>query len=246
MQDYLSKARSRSEVRVVTSEEEVRAHAVVEGVSTFAEIRHDDMTGAIEVQDGDGVWYGVKGMKWGVTTKSDKAKGGGSAPREGGKSGGSGGSPTLSAASRAKKVPAASSKPAPKADDKKDDKKPEGAKKDQPTGESSIMRYARVSAAARAGNLKGLSNEDIAFFNARTKALDEVNKRFVKQPSQFKQMRSAVFQAALQRSMQGITDHIMDEFIAKPVKKSITDAAAKQAQKRAAAALLRAGSSAAT
>lgn len=187
-----------------------------------SDLTHDEMnSGEFFKDETDGLWYGVKGMKWGQRkAESSGGDGGGGGATLTTKPGGGGGGGAAMTGSK----PGAAMTSAPKAgsskkeSDKGDDKKDD--KPEQPTGESSVMRYARVSSAARAGQAHLLPDADLQFFNARTNALRQVNQMFESAPAERHWMSIAienVKRKSTQKVMSDITDAVAKRYIVTPI-----------------------------
>lgn len=96
--------------------------------------------------------------------------------------------------------------------------------------ESSAARYDRLKAAAKSGQGKHMSDEDLKFFNARTEALKKVNALNQHNEGWLSKTTKTVLQSAAQKQMQAITDAVANKYIGGP----ITDAIGKHVPKEAA------------
>jgi len=150
-----------------------------------------DYLGAIFAKPGDKVDYGVKGMQWGVRRPRSVLR------KEAAK--------RTSRDAGTKKAEASGSKassPSLKA----------------ATGEeTSAARYSRLAAQAKAGKGSELSDTDLKFFNARTEALNKVNKLNEEKPGWLAETAKTVVQKSAQRQMQMLSDTLADKYIGKPI-----------------------------
>lgn len=154
-----------------------------------------DYLGMTKVEDGDGLWYGVLGMKWG-RRRSDAA---------------------LAAAEHAR---AKAGEPVT----------PTVKRSDGP--ESSHDRYARIAGIAKGGGAKGLSDDDLKFFNARTEAIKKVDKMFEHKPSWLRSTSEDVVRAVAKQQMQAVLAAVATKMISARVSEALTQAQAN-AQKKA-------------
>lgn len=98
--------------------------------------------------------------------------------------------------------------------------------------ETSAARYDRLKAAAKSGQGKHMSDEDLKFFNNRTEALKKVNALNQTNEGWLSKTTKTVLQSAAQKQMQAITDAVANKYIGGP----ITDAIGKHVPKEAAKA----------
>jgi hypothetical protein len=155
-----------------------------------------DYLAALKLEPGDKLDYGVRGMKWGIRRSSAQ----------------------LRSAAQTRKVSEAKSptdhlKKA--AGQKPEAKKPGSNIQDHV--ESSPARYARLAQEAKAGKASQMSEQDLKFFNARTEALQKINKINEKKPGWLADTSKKVLQQTAQNSMQSIADGVAKKYISGPV-----------------------------
>lgn len=155
-----------------------------------------DYLAALRPEPGDKLDYGVRGMKWGIRRSSAQ----------------------LRSAAQTRKVSEAKSptdhlKKA--AGQKTDAKKPGSNIQDHV--ESSPARYARLAAEAKAGRASRMSEQDLKFFNARTDALQKINKLNEQKPGWLAETSKKVLQQTAQNSMQAVADSVANKYVSKPI-----------------------------
>lgn len=155
-----------------------------------------DYIGAAMAKPGDLMQYGRKGMKWGQRIFT-KGKDSDSADGK-----------------AASKTGGATSAPA---------KRPPGNIQDNV--ESSSARYDRLATQARTGRAHEMTEQDLKFFNARTEALNKINKMNETQPSWLRETATKVVQQSAQRQMQTIADALADKYVGDPIKQALSGAA---------------------
>lgn len=102
-----------------------------------------------------------------------------------------------------------------------------------PSGpESSHDRYARIASVAKGGGAKGLSDDDLKFFNARTEAIKKVDKMFEEKPSWLRSTSEDVVRAVAKQQMQAVLAAVATKMISARVNEAMTQAQAN-AQKAA-------------
>lgn len=108
----------------------------------------------------------------------------------------------------------------------------------KPAGaETSSARYDRLKAAAKNGEGKNMSDDDLKFFNARTEALKKVN-ALNQKDDWLRETTKNVLRTAAQKQMQAVADSIADKYISGPAKEVIgKHVTAEEAAKKAAEAL---------
>lgn len=101
----------------------------------------------------------------------------------------------------------------------------------KPSGgaETSAARYDRLKAAAKNGQGKHMSDEDLKFFNNRTEALKKVNALNQKNEGWLSKTTKSVLQSAAQKQMQQIADAMANKYIAGPAVQAIGKKAAEEA-----------------
>lgn len=147
--------------------------------------------------DADKEDSGVKGMKWGIRRDRTALK-----------------------AAAAKRKTESEKKP-----DDSSTKKPSGNIQDHV--ESSAERYARLSAHAKSGKASDMTDQDLKFFNARTEALNKIQKLNESDPSWLSKTSKKVVQTTAERQMQSLSDTLADKYIGKPIADAIKGAAKK-------------------
>lgn len=98
--------------------------------------------------------------------------------------------------------------------------------------ESSHDRYARIAGVAKGGGAKGLSDDDLKFFNARTEAIKKVDKMFEEKPSWLRTTSDDVVRAVAKQQMQAVLSIVATKMISARVNEAMTQAQAN-AQKAA-------------
>lgn len=93
----------------------------------------------------------------------------------------------------------------------------------KPTGtESSSDRYNRLQAAAKAGQGRSMSDDDLKFFNARTEALKKVDALNRTDPSWLSKTTTKVLQNGAEKTMQDVVNGVANKYITKPLLAKIT------------------------
>lgn len=92
------------------------------------------------------------------------------------------------------------------------------------SGETSSARYARLSQQAREGRASDMSELDLKFFNARTQALQTINKMNETEPGWLSKTSKKVLQNAAQKTMQDIADGVSKKYITSPVLDALSKA----------------------
>jgi len=167
----------------------------------------------------DAEQHGVKGMHWGVIR--DTATKARDHLRR--KSKGEETTPTKKAAAIEKKAePEATHEP----------KQVVGAA----SGETSSARYARLTQQVKEGRASDLSEQDLKFVNARTQALQTINKMNETQPGWLSKTSKQVLQNAAQKTMQDIANGVAGKYVSGPILDSLNKEAGSEVAKAAAPA----------
>lgn len=87
--------------------------------------------------------------------------------------------------------------------------------------ESSSARYDRLAGQAKSGRSSDMSEQDLKFFNARTDALNKVNKMYEENPSWLKSTSTKVLQQTAQNQMQSLADGLATKYIGDPIKTAL-------------------------
>lgn len=93
--------------------------------------------------------------------------------------------------------------------------------------ETSTARYARLAAQAKEGRGSEMSDTDLKFFNARTEALNKVNKMTEEDPGWLSKTAKKVVQQTAERQMQSVSDALADKYVGKPITDAIKGTAKK-------------------
>lgn len=83
--------------------------------------------------------------------------------------------------------------------------------------ESSSQRYARLAQQAKSGQASDMSEQDLKFFNARTEALNKINKMNQTDPGWLSKTSKQVLQNAAQKTMQDIANGVTNKYVTNPV-----------------------------
>lgn len=158
-----------------------------------------DYIGALFKTDEDAEQHGIMGMRWG-RRRTDAQLANDTKAR---------------AASGEKVTPTAKAKAAVA-----------GAPKPESEGhvETSAQRYHRLGAVAKGGGANTLSDQDLKFYNARSEALNKINKMNQTSPSWIKETAKQVLQSAAQRQMQTLANGVADKYVSAPVLASLKKA----------------------
>lgn len=92
--------------------------------------------------------------------------------------------------------------------------------------ETSSARYTRLTAQAKEGRASEMSEQDLKFVNARTQALQAINKMNETDPGWLSKTSKKVLQQAAQNTMQSIADGVAKKYISGPVLDSLNKVAA--------------------
>lgn len=155
-----------------------------------------DYIAAFLAKPSDGLWFGRKGMKWGVRRSSAELRSAGPVKKD----------------STGEKASTSSSAV----------KKPAGNIQDNV--ESSSSRYDRIAGTAKSGRAHELTEADLKFFNARTEALGKIAKLNEVKPSWLKDTATKVAQQTAQNQMQAVADGVAKKFISGPILDSLNAA----------------------
>lgn len=197
-----------------------RQLAKIEKRTRKLDVQHDDMgepddvdslvfpTFSLDIEtddffpedDDELMHYGVKGMKWGV--RNDK-----SSTRKG-----------KSEDDPVKKT--APTQPKQNASSKKSDG-PEKQTFGAASGETSAARYSRLAAEAKAGRASDMSDQDLKFFNARTEALNKVNKMYEQKPGWLQATAKDVLQTTAKNQMQSVSNALANKYVGAPIAAAI-------------------------
>lgn len=181
---------------------------------------HRDYLAAHTAKPEDAVQYGIPGMKWGVRRSREtlqKLKGG----KKEGSPGPNGG--TMQKVLVNKKTGSTHEINPDGSVGKRVDTAPKKGNI-QDNVESSSARYARLAAEAKAGRASQMTEQDLKFFNARTEALNKINKMYETQPGWLKSTTKEVLQNTAKRSMQQISNSISDKYVNEPLLNSLKNA----------------------
>lgn len=95
--------------------------------------------------------------------------------------------------------------------------------------ETAANRYARLKQEASSGRGNLMSEEDLKFFNARTEALQKVEKLNKTNPGWLSKTSKKVLQNTAEKQMQAIADSIANKYIAGPITSALKPTPAKDA-----------------
>lgn len=155
-----------------------------------------DYLGALQVEPGDKLDYGVLGMKWGRRRSSAELQ-------------------SDTAKRAASGAPVTQTKAAAKATTSDD--------REVAQFETSQAKYNRLRDQAKANGANSLDEADLKFVNARTEAIAKINKMNQQSPGWLSTTTKKVLQTASQKVMQEVTDSVAKKYITIPITKAITD-----------------------
>lgn len=85
--------------------------------------------------------------------------------------------------------------------------------------ESSAERYSRLASQAKGGGASNMSEADLKFFNARTDAINKVNKMYETKPNWLVEAAGDVARQTVKNSMQSVTKSLTDKYIQEALNK---------------------------
>jgi hypothetical protein len=169
--------------------------ALAEKLAKERGIRHSDFEAYVRPVERDGLWFGIKGMKWGVRRSDAEIRA--AVAKKAAK-----GEPVTPTKTAAAVTKSASTSP----------------KSDTSSGsETSAQRYSRLAAVAKQGGASSLSDTDLKFFNARTDAVNKVNKMYETKPGWLKTTVKDVAQNTAKQQLQALASGTADKYISGPL-----------------------------
>ena len=122
---------------------------------------------------------------------------------------------------------------------KKASEEPKAAVTHKPSGniqdhvESSSARYDRLAGQASRGRAHEMTEQDLKFFNARTDALNKVNKMYEAKPNWLKETTKEVAKNVIKRQMESVLNKQADKYISGPIGNAIAGKDASKEEKAA-------------
>lgn len=98
--------------------------------------------------------------------------------------------------------------------------------------ETSSARYNRLKAQAKEKGANSLDDEDLKFFNARTEAMAKINKMNQQDPGWLSETTKKIIQKTTQETLQNVASAVAQQYVTKPVVKSLGAEAAPKPKKK--------------